>query len=185
MAGAVAMIGFIAGCRCNRAEPGVASRPNCVALAAGFAADVTARAPLSELPQDLQTALAESLSGEGRVCLDAPAVSRSCNAGDARQPDVRTCCHFAETPRARLLGIASRVKLEGSDKTIVQLELAPSLSEAATSTRCDVPTCTDDRATARAVVEIRGAVQSPAGSTAVTIEIELDSPLGLDCRLPA
>lgn len=171
---------------CSREEePATAAlRVNCARLTEAFAADVTSRAPLSDLPDDLRQAVAGALAGAGHVCLDAPATSQSCNAGDARKPDIRTCCQFSEPPRARLLGVASRVKLDGTEGIVVDLELEPRLAEAATTSRCAVPTCTDDVATARAALGIRGRVVRAEGTTSVAIEMELDPPLALDCRLP-
>lgn len=183
--GAVALSTLGFGCRRAHNDASVTERSHCATLSETFVADLMATSPLGELPEDLRDALARTLSGKGRVCLDAPATSRSCNAGDARNPDVRSCCHFADAPRARLLGVARRVKLAGADGTIVELNLIPSLSRSMARTTCLVPSCTDDSVTARGVLKVRGSVTRPAGTTSVAIELQLDSPLALDCRLAA
>jgi hypothetical protein len=154
----------------------------CVDVAATLADRIMQQHAIASLPDDIQEDLAKSLESTGRVCLSAPSQTMSCNSGGARAPQVGSCCRFTRPPEGILSGLPAKLHIgREAEAPAVDLELSSTLADLALDQRCQVPTCADDRATARPQVVVAGHIVSATGSTDIEIILDLAVVLDLTC----
>ena len=172
---------LVAGCR-SSSETVLEVPGHCAAIAGAGLAELIDEYPLELLSDDVREDLEEALRGASRICLVADAESVSCNAGGGPKPDMRRCCRFANEPHAAIFGVARRIGVSRGGTRVVDLAVDPGLTNASIDRRCEVPTCTDDRATATASLTLMGTVEAQGGSIDFELPVTLDRRLTLHCE---
>jgi len=160
---------------------------HCADVSTALAKKVMQQHAIASLPDDLKDELAQSLESVGRVCLSAPSETSSCNSGGARAPEIGNCCRFTRPPEGLLSGLPAKLRIgrDAEDQPAVDLQLHTVLADLALDQRCQVPTCTDDRASARPQIAVTGRIVSPTSSTDIEVLLDLDVTLDLTCAAAA
>lgn len=155
---------------------------SCAALPADRIAGLLEEYPLDLLSEDVRGDLEEALRGASRICLVADGEAVQCNAGGGPKPDIRRCCRFGSEPKAAIFGVARRIGISRDGTQVVDLAVEAGLTSASVDRQCDVPTCSDDRASGGAALTLRGSVQTKEGTVAFELPVALDERLALACE---
>lgn len=184
---AMALLSVLCGCW-GQAKRQTGDDQACIDVSGLLADKLAEQHAVAALPNDVQADLMESLKAGGRLCLVAPTVGVSCNAGGARAPDMRRCCKFARAPEADLTGVPRRIRVgrdaDPDGQPVVDLELRGMVQDLALDQRCEVPTCGDDAAAGRAQIDVSGQLVAEGKAIVIDLRIDLGQALELTCSLP-